>query len=66
MSLLALEDTGIITQDTEPGGTALFDARNGFNKLSRLAMIWTVRERCPARARFAFNCYKHWAHFLLH
>ena len=43
----------------------LVDARNGFNELSRLAMLWTVRHRWPAGARFAFNCYKHWAQLLL-
>ena len=24
-----------------------------------------MRYRCPAGARFAFNCYKHWAQLLL-
>ena len=44
-----------LTQDTEPIGTMLVDARNGFNKLGRLEMLWTVRNRWPAGARFAFN-----------
>ena len=44
---------------------ALVDSHNGFNELSRLAMLWTVRHRWPAGARFAFNCYKHWAQLLL-
>ena len=43
----------------------LTDARNGFNKLSRLAMLWNVRHRWPAGARFVFNCYRHWAQLLL-
>ena len=33
----------------------LVDATNGFNMLSRLSMLWTVRHRCPKLARFAFN-----------
>ena len=37
----------------------LVDAANGFNNLSRLGMLWTVRHRCPKIARFAFNCYRH-------
>ena len=37
----------------------LVDAANGFNMLSRLSMLWTVRHRCPKLARFAFNCYRH-------
>ena len=28
-------------------------------------MLWTVRHRWPDGARFAFNCYKHWAQLLL-
>ena len=42
-----------------PFGTLLVDARNGFNELSRKAMLWTVRHRWPAGARFSFNCYRH-------
>ena len=45
----------ILTQDAEPSGKTLVDAHNGFNELSRLAMLWTVRHRWPAGARFAFN-----------
>eukprot|EP00957_Ditylum_brightwellii_P141679 10793766-Ditylum_brightwellii.AAC.1 len=43
-----------------PGGTTLVDACNGFNKLSRYAMLWTVRHKWPSGARFLFNCYRHW------
>eukprot|EP00957_Ditylum_brightwellii_P165584 12605519-Ditylum_brightwellii.AAC.1 len=46
---------------TWPGGTTLVDARNGFNELSRFAMLWKVRHRWPTGARFIFNCYRHWA-----
>ena len=28
-------------------------------------MLWTVQHHCPAGARFAFNCYRHWAQLLL-
>eukprot|EP00957_Ditylum_brightwellii_P017652 1329895-Ditylum_brightwellii.AAC.1 len=52
--------TGLIIGDG-PGGTTLVDARNGFNELSRMAMLWTVRHRWPSGARFMFNCYRHWA-----
>ena len=40
-------------------GLTLVDARNGFNELSRMAMLWTVRHRWPKGSRFAFNCYRH-------
>ena len=39
-SLGALE---FLTQEAEPSGSTLVDDRNGFNELSRLAILWTVR-----------------------
>ena len=57
----ALEALEFFTQEAYPSGSTLVDARNGFNELSRLAMLWTVRHRWPAGARFVFNCYWHWA-----
>ena len=56
---MALEDTGLLNQDADPSGTTLIDARNGFNELSHLAMLWTVRRCWMVGARFAFNCYRH-------
>ena len=61
----ALESLEFLTQEADPSGTTLVDACNGFNMLSRLAMMWTIRHRWPAGARFAFNCYKNWAQILL-
>ena len=54
-SLLVLEAKGLLTQDAEPGGTTLIDARNGFNKLVRPVMLCTVRNRWPAETRIEFN-----------
>ena len=61
----ALGDLEVLTQDAEPSGTTLVDARNGFNELSHLAMLWTVRHLWPAGARFAFNLYRHCAQLFL-
>ena len=61
----ALGALEFLTQEAEPSGTTLVDARNGFNKLSRLAIMWTVQHLWPAGARFAFNFYRHWAQLLL-
>ena len=61
----ALGALEFITQDADPSGTTLVDACNGFNKLSRLAMLCTVRHRWPAGARFAFNCYRYWEQLLI-
>ena len=51
----ALGALDLLTQDADPSGTTLVDARNVFYELSRLAMMWTVRHRWPAGARFVFN-----------
>ena len=51
----ALGALEFLTYNAEPIRTTLVDARNGFNKLSRLAMLWTVQHRWPVGARFAFN-----------
>ena len=65
MTQRALGSLEFLTQNAEPSGKTLVDARNEFNKLSRLAMLWTVRHRWPAGSRFAFNCYRHWAQLLI-
>ena len=46
-------------------GKIFVDARNGFNELSHLEMLWTVRHCWSAGARFTFNCNMHWAQLLL-
>ena len=51
----ALGDLEFLTQEADPSGTTLVDARNGYNELIRLAMLWTVRHHWPAGARFALN-----------
>ena len=61
----ALGALELLTQEAEPSGTTLIDAHNGFNKLIRLEMLWIVWHRWTAGARFAFNCYRHWAQLLL-
>ena len=61
----ALEALEFLTPEAEPNGTTLVDARNGFNELSRLEMLWIVRHRWPAGARFTFNCYRHWVQLLI-
>ena len=64
-TLRALKALEFLTQEVELSGTTIVDARNGFNKLSRLEMLCTVQHRWPAGARFMFNCYKNWAQLLL-
>ena len=54
-TLRELEALEFLTQEADPSRTMLVDDRNGFNELSRLAMLWTVRHRWPDGARFAFN-----------
>ena len=38
---------------------ALFDARNGFNELTRYQMLWTVGHLWPKARCFAFNTHRH-------
>ena len=61
----ALEALEFLTPEAESRGTTLVDARNVFNELSLLTMLWTVQHCWPAGARFAFNCYRYWAQLLL-
>ena len=44
----SLEALEFLTQEAEPSGTTLVDACNGFSKLSRSAMLWTVRHCWPS------------------
>jgi hypothetical protein len=40
-------------------GTALFDAKNGFNEVNRYLMLWTAAHCWTKASRFAFNRYRH-------
>ena len=59
-TLRALGSIKFLTQDVEPIGTMLVDAHNGFNDMSRLTMLWMVRHRWMAGARFTLKIYRHW------
>ena len=48
-----------VKEQSEKEVLLLVDAANGFNNLSRYAMLWTVRHRCRKLNTFAFNCYRH-------
>eukprot|EP00957_Ditylum_brightwellii_P044679 3387409-Ditylum_brightwellii.AAC.1 len=62
----SIVDSLCLSIGDEPGGTVLVDARNGFNELSRYAMLWMVQHRWQAGAIFVFNCYRHWALLIIH
>ncbi len=40
-------------------GSALFDARNGFNEINRYLMLWNVAHCWNRESWFAFNRYRH-------
>jgi len=46
-------------------GSALFAARNCFNKLNRYLMIWNVAHLWNQGNRFAFNRYRQWVRCLV-
>ena len=50
---------------TEEWGFLLADAKNTFNEIHRVGMLWTVRHIWPSVAPFAFNCYRHWSSLVL-
>ena len=60
----SLGDLEFFTKDADQSGTIIVYAHNGFNNLSRLAILWTVWHQWPAGVRFAFNFYRHWAQIL--
>jgi hypothetical protein len=45
--------------------SALFDARNGFNKINCYLMLWNVAHRWNQESRCAFNWYRHWVRCLV-
>ena len=64
-TLLAAQDTGWITQEELLGITTLIDNHNGFNKQSRLEVLWSLQHCLSEGAQFSFNCYKHWAQMIV-
>ena len=61
------EDAAEDAEETDEGfkGMTLVDAKNGFNELSRYAMLWTVRHKWAKVSRFAMNCYRHFSRFVM-
>ena len=50
-----LGDLEFLTQEVKLSRTTIINAHNGFNKLSHLAMLWTVRHCWPEGVRLTFN-----------
>ena len=64
-TLRELRAIEFLTQDADPRGKTIVDARNGFNDMSRLEMLWSVRYCWAVWTRFALNLYRPWAQLLL-
>ena len=43
----------------------LVDAKNSFNKINQVGMLWTVRQLWVSRACFVFHYYPHWSFLVL-
>jgi hypothetical protein len=56
----AEDDSQLCYVESTGFGSALFDARNGFNKLNQYLMLWNVAHLWNCMSRFAFNHYCHW------
>ena len=39
----------------------LVDAKNAFNEINQIIILWTVQHLWPSGSRFVFNCYCHWS-----
>ena len=50
---------------TEEWGFSLVDAKNTFNEINRIGMLWSVRYLWPSGAQFFFSCYRHWSSLVL-
>jgi hypothetical protein len=48
----------------DPHGALLVGTMNGSNELGCGAMLWMVRHRWAAGARFTFNCHRHGAQLI--
>ena len=64
-TLRALVAIEFLIQEVDLIGTKLADSYNGFNELSRLEIMWTVRHLWLAGAIFVLNFYSHWAQLLI-
>ena len=53
-------------EEEETEGIKIIDARNGFNKLSHLEMLWMVRHFWLSGMIFSLNCYCHEALAVVH
>ena len=54
---VGVDDLKRTVDDANPYRVTCVDARNGFNELSRKAMLWTVRHHWSKGSCFAFICY---------
>ena len=50
---------------TEEWGFLLVDAKNAFNEINRLGMLWTVQHLWSSGDHFIVNCYCHWSLLVL-
>eukprot|EP00957_Ditylum_brightwellii_P003246 247310-Ditylum_brightwellii.AAC.1 len=62
----AMDDLWSDYGDNKEWGILLVDARNVFNKLNCMALLWHVRHLWPAGSRNSFNTYQHWKILVFH
>ena len=46
---------------TEGWGLFIVDAKELFNDINRVGIMWMVRHLWTYGAHFVFNCYRHWS-----
>ena len=52
-------------QEKIGGFYSLTRVMHAFNEKNLTDMLWTMRYEWPSGARFAFNCYRHWATLMI-
>jgi len=53
------------SENDDPWGVLLIDARNTFNEGNRKLIVWAAHHKWPTGARFLFNMYMHHAILIL-
>ena len=58
----AIWDTKLTAEDWR---FLLVDAKNAFNNINQIGMLWTVHHLWSSGDRIVFNCYCHWSSLIL-
>jgi hypothetical protein len=55
----------LLRENDNDYGVLMVDARNAFNSINRIAMLWNTRILWPRASRFIFNTYRGWSPLIM-